>query len=138
MSKLERFFPYHSNDYPKALAEIKAGHKETHCIWYIYPQLRGLGRTQRSYEFVLENADEARLYLSHPVLGPDLLEITEALLSLDENDPVKVMGRIDAMKLRSCMTLFASVSEKGSVFHKVLDKFFGGKMDNTTISMLKS
>ena len=138
MSKLERFFPDHTNDYPKALREIKAGHKETHWIWYIYPQLRGLGKTQESYEFGIEDADEARLYLSHPVLGPDLLEITEALLSLDENDPERVMGKIDAMKLRSCMTLFASVSEKGSVFHKVLDKFYGGKMDNLTLSMLKS
>ena len=138
MSKLERFFPYHTNDYPTALREIKAGRKMSHWIWYIFPQLRGLGKNPNSYEFGIEDADEARRYLSHPVLGPDLLEITEALLSLDENDPVKVMGGIEAMKLRSCMTLFASLSERGSVFHKVLDKFYGGEMDDLTLSMLKS
>ena len=133
---LERFFPYHTYDYPQALREIRAGEKQTHWIWYIFPQLRGLGTSGRSYDFGIIDADEARLYLSHPELGADLVEITEALLALDETDPVKVMGRIDAVKLRSCMTLFACVSEKGSVFHKVLEKFFGGEMDGATLEIL--
>ena len=133
---LGRFFPYHTDDYPQALSEIRAGHKESHWIWYIFPQLRGLGTTHYSVKFGIEDADEARLYLSHPVLGHDLREITEALLKLDESDPVKVMGDIDAMKLRSCMTLFAAVSQEGSVYHKVLDKFYGGIMDERTLSML--
>ena len=134
---LKRFFPYHTNDYPRALSEIRAGHKESHWIWYIFPQLKGLGTTHRSMTFGIEDADEAREYLAHPVLGSDLLEITSALLELKDSNPVKVMGwEIDAMKLRSCMTLFASVSEEGSVFHKVLDKFFGGEMDGETLRML--
>ena len=137
-SKLERFFPYHTNDYPQALREMRAGHKESHWIWYIFPQLKGLGTSGRSVKFGIENADEAREYLRHPVLGADLREITSVLLELKENDPVKVMSwEIDAVKLRSCMTLFACVSEEGSVFHKVLDKFFGGEMDEATLKLLK-
>ena len=136
--KLERFFPYHTNDYPQALREMRAGHKESHWIWYIFPQLKGLGMSGRSVKFGIENADEAREYLRHPELGADLREITSALLDLEENDPVKVMSwEIDAVKLRSCMTLFACVSEEGSVFHKVLDKFFGSEMDNATLKLLK-
>ncbi|MBR0279761.1 MAG: DUF1810 domain-containing protein [Synergistaceae bacterium] len=136
--KLERFFPYHTNDYPQALREMRAGHKESHWIWYIFPQLKGLGMSGRSVKFGIEDADEAREYLRHPELGADLREITSALLDLKENDPVKVMSwEIDAVKLRSCMTLFAYVSEEGSVFHKVLDKFFGGEMDEATLKLLK-
>ncbi|MBQ3456904.1 MAG: DUF1810 domain-containing protein [Synergistaceae bacterium] len=137
-SKLERFFPYHTNDYPQALREMRAGEKESHWIWYIFPQLKGLGMSGRSVKFGIEDADEAREYLRHPELGADLREITSALLDLKENDPVKVMSwEIDAVKLRSCMTLFAYVSEEGSVFHKVLDKFFGGEMDEATLKLLK-
>lgn len=136
--KLERFFPYHTNDYPQALREMRAGEKKSHWIWYIFPQLKGLGMSGRSVKFGIENADEAREYLRHPELGADLREITSVLLELKENDPVKVMSwEIDAVKLRSCMTLFACVSEEGSVFHKVLDKFFGGEMDEATLKLLK-
>lgn len=136
--KLERFFPYHTNDYPQALREMRAGEKKSHWIWYIFPQLKGLGMSGRSVKFGIENADEAREYLRHPELGADLREITLVLLELKENDPVKVMSwEIDAVKLRSCMTLFACVSEEGSVFHKVLDKFFGGEMDEATLKLLK-
>ena len=135
--KLERFFPYHTNDYPQALREMRAGQKESHWIWYIFPQLKGLGTSGRSVKFGIENADEAREYLRHPELGADLREITSVLLELKENDPVKVMSwEIDAVKLRSCMTLFACVSEEGSMFHKVLDKFFGGEMDEATLKLL--
>lgn len=133
---LGRFFPYHTNDYQRALSEIRAGYKQSHWIWYIFPQLRGLGFTEKSYKFGIEDADEARMYLSHPVLGHDLQEITEALLKLEGSDPVKVMGEIDALKLRSCMTLFAAISPEGSVYHKVLEKFYGGIMDELTLSML--
>ena len=139
MSKynLERFFPYHTNDYPQALREMRAGEKQSHWIWYIFPQLKGLGTSGRSITFGIEDADEAREYLAHPVLGHDLKEITSALLELEENAPVKGMGwEIDAVKLRSCMTLFAYVSEEGSVFERVLEKFFGGKKDGATLKIL--
>lgn len=134
---LERFVKNQVYDYPKALEEIKAGRKKTHWIWYIFPQLKGLGTSYNSQYFGIENAEEAECYLSHPVIGSRLREISSALLSLNDSDPVNVMGEIDSMKLHSSMTLFASISENDSVFHKVLDKFFDGKMDSKTLEILK-
>jgi uncharacterized protein (DUF1810 family) len=99
--------------------------------------MKGLGHSTASNFYGIEDIDEAREYISHPVLGARLREITQELLNLNENDPVKIMGEIDAMKLRSCMTLFAQVSENDSVFHKVLDKFFLGDEDRETIRILK-
>ena len=134
---LERFLRKQEYDYPVALREIRAGHKQSHWIWYIFPQLKGLGTSDYANFFGIEDADEARAYLEHPVLGARLIEITEALLQLESSDPAEVMGGYpDDMKLNSCMTLFASVSEEGSVFQKVLDKFFGGKMDGKTLAKL--
>ena len=134
---LERFVIAQKESYNIALNEIRSGEKRTHWIWYIFPQLRGLGKTTRSYTYGIENIDEAESYLAHPVLGPRLIEITQALLSLTDCNPHHVMGA-DDVKLKSCMTLFAQVSEKGSVFHKVLEKFFNGEQDNKTLSMLKT
>ena len=136
---LERFVSAQEGEpnYRNALSEIQAGHKETHWIWYIFPQLKGLGKTENSERYGIKNADEAKGYLSHPILGARLLEITEALLRLNENNPQKVMGGIDAMKLRSCMTLFATISKKNSLFHQVLDKYFDGEMDMLTLNILK-
>ena len=138
---LERFIEAQDDEnsinYEHALNEIRNGKKRTHWIWYIFPQIKGLGHSRASNFFGIEDINEAREYISHPVLGARLREITEALLSLNENDPVKIMGEIDAMKLRSCMTLFAQVSEKDSVFRKALGKFFGGIQDEITIQRLK-
>ena len=135
---LERFLREQEYDYDTALDEIRAGHKQSHWIWYIFPQLRGLGRSRNSEFFGIEDIDEARAYLQHPVLGKRLREITEALLGLEVSDPEKVMGgSIDSVKLNSCMTLFAAISEEGSIFHRVLDKFFGGQQDARTLSMLQ-
>ncbi len=133
---LKRFIAPNTNDYDTALSEIREGSKKSHWIWYIFPQLKGLGKSYNSEYYGLANIDEARKYLNHPLLGKHLTEITEALLELKGNDPVKVMGRIDALKLKSSMTLFAEVSEKGSVFHQVLDKYFNGERDELTLSMI--
>lgn len=136
---LERFIRAQERDYPLALSEIRAGRKKSHWIWYIFPQLRGLGRSHYAGFYGLEDIGEARQYLGHEVLGTRLKEISEALLQLGENNPSKVMGgHPDDWKLCSCMTLFAEISEDNSVFHKVLDKFFDGKMDDKTLSLLKS
>ncbi len=138
MSDLERFTRAQGRDYKIALREIKAGQKQSHWIWYIFPQLKDLGYSYNAKFYGIENLDEAKNYLAHPVLGKRLIEITEALLNLPENDPIKVMnGNIDAMKLKSSMTLFAYISEKNSVFHKVLEKFFGGGRDEKTINLIK-
>lgn len=137
---LERFVKAQENDYLVALAEIKAGRKKSHWIWYIFPQLEGLGRSDTAKFYGIKNIDEARAYLAHPVLGARLKEISAALLGLglDQNDPAEVMGGYpDDLKLQSCMTLFAYISEEGSVFHDVLYKFFGGQQDERTLSKLQ-
>ena len=134
---LERFVTAQKESYNIALNEIRSGEKRTHWIWYIFPQLRGLGKTTRSYTYGIEDIDEAKSYLAHPVLGSRLIEITQALLTLTDCNAYHVMGA-DDVKLKSCMTLFAQVSEKDSVFHKVLEKFFNGEQDNKTLSMIKT
>ena len=145
---LERFVEAQNEygTYELALSEIKAGRKRSHWIWFIFPQLKGLGSSYNAQYYGIEDSNEAKEYLEHPVLGPRLLEISEALLKLQENDPAVVMGGSpDDMKLKSSMTLFAAVSEAvseavsahDSVFHRVLEKFFGGKMDEKTLKILR-
>ncbi len=134
---LERFVKAQELDYSVALEEIRAGHKYSHWIWYIFPQLEELGRSHTAKFFGIEDIDEARAYLAHEVLGARLREICEALMQLKSSDPTEVMGGYpDDVKLQSCMTLFAAISEEGSVFHRVLDKFFGGKTDSKTLAMI--
>lgn len=134
---LERFTKVQEYNYPVALREMRDGRKRSHWIWYIFPQLKGLGRSHRAQVYGIEDIDEARAYLAHPVLGARLQEISEALMQLESSDPSEVMGGYpDDMKLQSCMTLFAAISEDGSVFHRVLDKFFGGQTDAKTLSLL--
>ena len=134
---LERFVKAQEYDYPVALREIKAGHKRSHWIWYIFPQLKGLGRSHRAQVYGIEDIGEARAYLEHEVLGARLREICGALMQLESSDPSEVMGGYpDDLKLQSCMTLFAAISEDNSVFHRVLDKFFGGQTDAKTLAML--
>ncbi|MBQ3402509.1 MAG: DUF1810 domain-containing protein [Synergistaceae bacterium] len=135
---LERFVKAQRYDYPVALSEMIAGHKKTHWIWYIFPQLKELGRSSRAKDYGIEDIDEARQYLNHPILGARLKEITGEILKHEGISVDWLMGSgIDVMKLRSSMTLFAYISEEGSVFHKAIDKYFGGKMDEETISLLK-
>ena len=135
---LERFIKAQNTTYEEALSEIKMGKKRSHWIWFIFPQMKGLGLSHMSQFYGIENIDEAREYLANPVLGTRLVEISEALLNLQENDPAVVMGGSpDDMKLQSSMTLFAAVSDDNSVFHRVLDKFFGGEKDRKTLEILK-
>lgn len=135
---LERFVKAQEKDYSTALSEIKAGRKRSHWIWYIFPQLIDLGRSSVAKLYGIRDIDEAKAYLNHPVLGARLIEISEALLDLFSYDPEEVMGgHPDDWKLQSCMTLFAQISEEGSVFHKVLDKYFFGEQDENTLSILQ-
>ena len=133
---LSRFLAAQERDYAQALAEIRTGRKRSHWIWYIFPQLRGLGYSYNAEYYGIADAEEARQYLAHPVLGARLREITEALLELPESDSVRVMGRPDDLKLCSSMTLFEYVSVQDSVFGKVLDKYYGGRRDAATLRML--
>lgn len=132
----ERFVAAQKRDYDRALAEIRAGRKRSHWMWYIFPQLKELGYSFNAKFYGINGPDEARAYLAHPVLGPRLIEISEALLELDGSDPEAVMGQVDALKLRSCMTLFACVSGDGSVFRRVIDKYYGGEPDKETLALI--
>lgn len=136
MSNLDRFIKAQENDYETALNEIENGHKQSHWIWYIFPQLQGLGFSSMSQYYGIKDEEEAIDYMNHPVLRERLLEISQALLSLDCNDPVRVIGYPDNLKLQSSMTLFSIVS-KEPVFQKVLDKFYDGQEDQSTLENLK-
>ena len=135
-TSIKRFLDAQESDYNTALAEIRAGRKGSHWIWYIFPQIAGLGRSGTATYYAIKDMGEAREYLAHPVLRQRLLEISEALLDLDGGDPLAVMGSPDDLKLRSSMTLFALAEPECEVFQKVLDKYYGGKMDKRTVSIL--
>ena len=136
MYDLSRFLEAQKNSYDTALREIRAGRKRSHWMWYIFPQIRGLGYSAMAQHYAIRDLGEAREYVQHPVLGPRLIEISEALLALDESDPRRVMGSPDDLKLRSCMTLFQSAAPDQPVFGKVLDKFYGGQPDGRTLEIL--
>ena len=133
---LNRFLKAQERDYAQALSEIREGQKRSHWIWYIFPQMRGLGHSYMSEFYGITDEEEARQYLAHPVLGARLREISAALLELPQNDPSRVMGWPDDKKLCSCMTLFERVAEPGSVFSQVLERYYGGKRDAATLRML--
>lgn len=132
---LNRFLTAQERSYDAALAEIKAGRKRTHWMWYIFPQIAGLGMSSTAQYYSIQDRLEAEEYMEHTVLGARLLEISRALLTLESSDATAVMGYPDDLKLRSCMTLFAQVSDD-PVFEAVLDKFFGGRPDSRTLALL--
>ena len=133
---LGRFVSAQEDVYDSALAEIRGGRKRTHWMWFVFPQLRGLGSSPISRQFSIRTAAEARAYLAHPVLGARLLECCDALLRVNGGSAPEIFGSPDDLKLRSCATLFASVSEPGSVFERVLSRFFGGAPDERTEALL--
>ena len=133
---LDRFLEAQEHMYDIALKEIKNGEKESHWMWYIFPQLRGLGKSNMSYVYGINGIDEAKAYLNHPILSKRLIEITEALLEHRNKPAYKILGDIDDMKLQSCMTLFSLISESGSVFHQALDCFFDGELDYNTVELV--
>lgn len=122
--------------YAGALRELRAGRKTSHWMWFVFPQLAGLGRSGTARRYALGGADEARAYLDHPDLGPRLRECATALTSLGVTDPVAVLGTVDAQKLRSSMTLFATVAPGEPVFREVLDRCFDGQDDPLTLALL--
>ena len=137
INSLDRFLEAQEQMYEVALKEIQNGEKESHWIWYIFPQLRGLGRSQMAYAYGINGIEEAKAYLEHPILSKRLIEITEALLIHKGKDIYDIMGDIDDMKLHSSMTLFSLVSEDDSVFHQVLNNFYNGEMDEFTLKLIK-
>lgn len=136
MSDLSRFIKAQETDYERALSEIRSGHKRSHWIWYIFPQIAGLGFSSTAQYYAIKDRKEAEEYLKNDLLRERLVEISEALLRLESNDAGEVMGYPDDLKLRSSMTLFHEVAPETEVFQKVLDKFFEGKPDQKTIELL--
>jgi uncharacterized protein (DUF1810 family) len=123
--------------YDSALRELRSGRKTSHWMWFVFPQLAGLGRSSTARRYALSDPDEARAYLAHPVLGPRLRECARALTILPTDDPVAVLGSVDAQKLRSSMTLFAAVAPDEPVFGEVLRRCFGGEHDPRTRELLE-
>ena len=136
-SRLERFIKAQERDWPTALTEIKTGRKQTHWIWYIFPQLVGLGGSCYSNLYGIRGLNEAEAYLKHPILGRRLQEITCELLKHSDLAVADIFGELDGMKVKSCMTLFDLVSPN-DVFAQVLDMFYGGKRCELTLANLKS
>jgi len=135
---LERFVRAQAGDYERALGEIRAGRKRSHWMWYIFPQLEGLGASAMSRQYAIKSLTEARAYLAHPVLGPRLTSCVEALLALEGRSAVEIFGPADELKLRSCATLFAEAATPSSVFDRLLDKYFQGERDASTLRLLAS
>ena len=136
MSDLNRFYEAQEDSYPRALEEIKNGMKVSHWMWYIFPQITGLGYSSTAKYYEIKDLEEARDYLNDDVLGSRLKEISLELLKLETNIPVVVFGMVDSFKLKSSMTLFDYISEdKDNVFSKVLDKYYDGDIDQKTIDI---
>ena len=135
MQPLKRFLDAQEQMYGMALAEVKSGKKLSHWIWYIFPQLKGLGKSGNSHYYGIDNLEEAKAYLQHPVLGTRLREITTTFLELSGVNAKDVFGYLDAMKVRSCMTLFNEVSED-DLFRRVLERYYSGLADEKTLTIL--
>ncbi len=136
MADLKGFLDAQARTYDTALSEIKAGCKQSHWMWYIFPQITGLGASGMANYYAILDLSEARDYLQDETLQSRLVEISTALLSVDSNDALEVMGYPDNLKLRSCMTLFREADPSILVFQQVLDKFYAGQPDQRTLDIL--
>jgi uncharacterized protein (DUF1810 family) len=137
MTDLERFVQAQDSGgtYEQSLAELRRGRKTSHWMWFVFPQVAGLGRSPTAQHYALNGLEEARAYLAHPVLGPRLAECAQALLDTGATDAEALLGGIDALKLQSSMTLFARASDE-PVFRDVLERFYGGAQDDATVRLL--
>lgn len=136
---LERFLSAQSGGtYDRALSELRSGRKRSHWMWFVFPQIAGLGRSEMAKRYAISSLAEAQAYVRHPVLGPRLRDCAQALMDLQTSDPELVMGGIDAMKLRSSMTLFVHAAPDEPVFGRVLEKYFGGRTDPATEQRLSA
>jgi uncharacterized protein (DUF1810 family) len=133
---LGRFVRAQEDAYERVLAEISSGRKLTHWMWYIFPQIDGLAFSSTSKHYAIKSIEEARAYLDHPVLGPRLLACAEAVVRVEGRTATQILGSPDDMKLRSCATLFACMSPPGSVFDRVLTKYYQGRRDEKTLRLL--
>jgi uncharacterized protein (DUF1810 family) len=133
---LSRFVQAQEANYARALAEIRSGKKRTHWMWYIFPQIDGLAFSATSQHYAIKSIAEAKAYLDHPLLGPRLRECAQAVLAIEGRSATEIFGSPDDLKLRSCATLFASVSPPDSVFDRLLQKYYPGGRDEKTLQLL--
>jgi len=136
MNDLKRFLDAQANDFERALAEIKRGRKQSHWMWYIFPQIAGLGFSETSRFYAVKDRAEAELYLAHPVLGARLVRISEALLEIAGKTANQIFGSPDDVKLKSSMTLFGALKNTNPIFQSVLDKYFNGTNDLRTLQLI--
>lgn len=134
---LNRFLDAQKSSYQTALEEIKNGRKRSHWMWYVFPQIQGLGFSETSIFYAIKDVQEAEAYLEHPILGSRLIEICDAAMAIQSNNANSVFGSPDDMKLKSSMTLFAALDDTNPVFQAVLDKFFSGSKDQKTLQLIK-
>ena len=134
---LERFVVAQEGVYERALSELRGGRKQSHWMWFIFPQIDGLGFSPTARRYAIKDMEEARQYLSHPVLGKRLQECTEAVLALKGGSVSEIFGYPDDMKFKSCMTLFEQVAGTGSVFSSALDRYCRGERDAATLRLVK-
>lgn len=133
---LRRFLEAQENTFTIALSELRAGQKASHWMWFIFPQVAGLGSSSMAQRYAIQSRAEATAYLAHPILGQRLRQSAEALLSVRGRSIEEIMGYPDHIKLKSSMTLFSEISPRGSVFENVLDKYYGGGRDSKTTNFL--
>lgn len=134
---LERFVEAQAIVYEQVVAELTAGRKRSHWMWFVFPQLRGLGHSTMAERYGISGAEEARAYVSHPVLGPRLLECTDLVLAIELKSATDIFGSPDDLKLRSCLTLFECVAPQHPAFALALEKLFGGERDAASVTMLR-
>jgi uncharacterized protein (DUF1810 family) len=133
---LSRFMSAQDTTYERALIELRSGQKRSHWMWFIFPQIGGLGRSSTSEYYSIKSEEEARQYLSNPILGPRLLECAQVVWAVEARSASEIFRFPDDLKLKSSMTLFAHITEPGSVFARVIDKYFDGKPDEKTLEIL--
>ena len=135
-SSLERFVTAQNGVYPQVLRELRAGDKRSHWMWFVFPQIAGLGMSAMSQKYAIHSLAEAAEYLAHPTLGPRLLECTQLVLQAQDKSAEDIFGGIDAMKFRSSMTLFSRVEDAPQLFEQALNTFHGGQADSSTLQRL--
>ncbi len=134
---LQRFLDAQKPVYNQICSELRRGHKTSHWMWFIFPQLKGLGFSETALRFAISSVEEAEAYLAHPILGPRLSECTELVLAVDGRTANEIFGYPDDLKFRSCMTLFAHATSVNEIFLQALNKFFGGEFDPATLKLLQ-
>ena len=135
---LNRFIEAQEGVYDRVLSELRNGRKQTHWMWFVFPQIAGLGSSAMSHRYSIRSVDEARAYLNHPLLGPRLLECASAILEVQNRTAREILGKPDDMKLKSCATLFAHVSQRHDVFERILDKYCGAQRDERTLELIRA